>query len=45
MYSPSHLKALMSVTIEGIFKEFLKSFADDPIKTPLKTPVLLKGSL
>lgn len=35
----------MSVTIEGIVKENLKTSADDPIKTPLKTPVLLKGSL
>ena len=42
---PSHLAMLMSVTIEGIVEEILKSFADDPIKTPLKTPVLLKGSL
>jgi len=33
----------MSVTIEGILKEISKTFADHPIKTPLKTPVLLKG--
>lgn len=35
----------MSVTIEGTFKEFAKSFADNPLKTSLKSPVLLKGYL
>ena len=43
--SPSHFDGLMSVTIEGIFVEILKTFVDDPLKTPLKSPVLLKGSL
>jgi hypothetical protein len=32
----------MSVTIEGTFKEISKTFADDPLKTPLKSPALLK---
>ena len=40
--SPSHFGVLMSVTIEGTFKEISKTFADDPLKTPLKSPVLLK---
>ena len=33
----------MSVTIEGIFKEITKSFADDPLKTPLKSPVIVEA--
>ena len=32
----------MSVTIEGTFKEIAKSFADDPLKTPLKSPVIVE---
>ena len=35
----------MSVTIEDIFVETLKTFVDDPLKTPFKSPVLLKGYL
>ena len=31
----------MSVTIEGIFKEILKTFADDPLKAHLKSPVII----
>lgn len=30
----------MSVTIEGTFKEITKSFADDHLKTTLKSPVI-----
>ena len=41
-FSPSHLDALMSVTIEDIFKK-IKKFCCDPLKTMLKSPVLLKG--
>ena len=33
----------MSVTIEGTFKEFAKSFADNPLKTTLKSPVILEA--
>lgn len=32
----------MSVTIEGIFREILKSFVADPLKTPLKSPVIVE---
>lgn len=32
----------MFVTIEDIFKK-IKSFADDPLKTMLKSPLLLRG--
>ena len=35
----------MSVTIEGTFREILKTFVDDPLKTSFKSPVLLKGYL
>jgi len=31
----------MSVTIEGTCKEITKCFADDPLKTPLKSPVIV----
>ena len=31
----------MSVTIEGIVKENLKTFADDPLKVHLKSPVII----
>ena len=33
----------MSVTIEGIFREILKTFVDDPLKTPFKTPVIVEA--
>ena len=33
----------MSVTIEGTFKEITKSFADDPLKTPFKSPVIVEA--
>lgn len=33
----------MSVTIEGIFVEILKSFVDDPLKTTLKSPVIVEA--
>jgi len=33
----------MSVTIEGTFKEITKSFADDPLKTPLKSSVMVEA--
>ena len=33
----------MSVTIEGTFKEFAKSFADHPLKTSLKSPVIVEA--
>lgn len=32
----------MSVTIEGTFKEITKSFADNPLKTTLKSPVIIE---
>ena len=32
----------MSVTIEGIFREILKTFVDDPLKTPFKSPVIIE---
>ena len=41
--SPSHFGVLMSVTIEGTFKEITKSFADDPLKTTLKSPVIVEA--
>lgn len=41
--SPSHFYGLMSVTIEGTFKEITKSFADDPLKTILKSPVIVEA--
>ena len=33
----------MSVTIEGTFKEILKSFVADPLKTTLKSPVIIEA--
>lgn len=33
----------MSVTIEGIFREILKTFVDDPLKTPFKSPVIVEA--
>lgn len=33
----------MSVTIEGIFREILKTFVDDPLKTPFKSPVIIEA--
>ena len=33
----------MSVTIEGTFKEITKSFADAPLKTPFKSPVIVEA--
>ena len=33
----------MSVTIEGTFKEFAKCFADNPLKTTLKSPVIVEA--
>lgn len=33
----------MSVTIEGIFREILKTFVDDPFKTPFKSPVIIEA--
>ena len=33
----------MFVTIEGIFREILKTFVDDPLKTPFKTPVIVEA--
>ena len=33
----------MSFTIEGIFREILKTFVDDPLKATLKSPVIIKA--
>lgn len=33
----------MSVTIEGTFKEITKCFSDDPLKTTLKSPVIVEA--
>ena len=33
----------MSVTIEGIFVEILKSFVADPLETTLKSPVIVEA--
>ena len=33
----------MSVTIEGIFRKILKTFVDDPLKTPFKSPVIVEA--
>lgn len=33
----------MSVTIEGTFKEISKTFADDPLKTTLKSSVIVEA--
>ena len=41
--SPSHFGVLMSVTIEGTFKEISKTFSDDPLKAHLKYPVIIEG--
>ena len=41
--SPSHFRVLMTVTIEGTFKEITKSFAADPLKTILKSPVIVEA--
>ena len=32
----------MSVTIEGIFVEIKKTFIDDPLKKPFKSPVIIE---
>ena len=41
--SPSHYDSLMSVTIEGVFVENSKNFIDYPLKTPLKSPVIVEA--
>ena len=33
----------MSVTIEDVFVKILKTFVDDPLKTPLKSPVIVEA--
>lgn len=33
----------MSVAIEGIFREILKTFVDGPLKTPFKSPVIIEA--
>lgn len=32
----------MSVIIEGIFEKIFKTFADDPLQTPFKHPVIIE---